>query len=100
MDSVVVQEWWSTLNATGRPDYIFAWNLMPIKGKLKEWDQNNHGDLEKEKNDILVQINTLDDMNFEEFAKGGNNMVTKIKGIVAQKMRQEHKALSENSQCT
>lgn len=45
MDSVVVQEWWSTLNTTGRPDYIFAWNLMPIKGKLKEWDQNNHDDL-------------------------------------------------------
>lgn len=44
-----VKGWWESLEATGRPDFVFATKLKLLKDKLKEWNSTNYGSLEKKK---------------------------------------------------
>lgn len=55
-----VKEWWESFRVTGRPDYILAIKLKMLKGKLKEWNLANYGNLERKKTDILGRIAQLD----------------------------------------
>ncbi|XP_070015628.1 uncharacterized protein [Nicotiana sylvestris] len=70
-----VQDWWTSLEIEGRPDYILACRLKALKGKLKERSLSSYGNLEREKAVILNQITELDaikqqrDLNQEERAR-------------------------------
>lgn len=70
-----VQDWWTSLEIEGRPDYILACKLKALKGKLKERSLSSYGNLEREKAVILNQITELDaikqqrDLNQEERAR-------------------------------
>ncbi|XP_059288373.1 uncharacterized protein LOC132041681 [Lycium ferocissimum] len=55
-----VQEWWSSFDVTGRPDYKLAAKLNLLKGKLKEWSKENKGNWRERKDKILEQVGSLE----------------------------------------
>ncbi|WMV30152.1 hypothetical protein MTR67_023537 [Solanum verrucosum] len=55
-----VREWWSSFSYTGRPDYVLACKLKALKLKLKEWKQEEGGNLGSQRRRLLEQLAELD----------------------------------------
>ncbi|KAH0687773.1 hypothetical protein KY285_018328 [Solanum tuberosum] len=55
-----VKEWWSSFNATGRPDSQLASKLSQLKVKLKEWSKANRNNWKERKDLILSQVGNLE----------------------------------------
>ncbi|WMV46111.1 hypothetical protein MTR67_039496 [Solanum verrucosum] len=55
-----VREWWSSFRYTGRPDYVLACKLKALKLKLKEWKQEEGGNLGIQRRRLLEQLAELD----------------------------------------
>jgi hypothetical protein len=59
-----VQQWWSSYCVSGSPSAVLAQKLKLLKNDLKKWNVEVFGDVNKKKNDLLLQIQDLD--RFEE----------------------------------
>ncbi|KAG5598653.1 hypothetical protein H5410_030023 [Solanum commersonii] len=55
-----IKDWWNAFEFYGKPDYILACKLKSLKGKLKEWSRNEQGNLNLQKNNLLIQMAELD----------------------------------------
>jgi len=55
-----IKDWWNAFEFYGKPDYILACKLKALKGKLKEWSRNEQGNLNLQKNNLLIQMAELD----------------------------------------
>lgn len=55
-----IKDWWNAFEFYGKPDYILACKLKAVTGKLKEWSRNEQGNLNLQKNNLLIQMAELD----------------------------------------
>lgn len=55
-----IGDWWSSFVFTSKPDYILACKTQSTKGKQKHWSKSNHGNLGKQKAQVLSQLAKLD----------------------------------------
>lgn len=51
---------WSSLAIQGRGAFVFKEKLKMLKQKIKQWDKDNVGDLDKRCKDLVVTMNQLD----------------------------------------
>ncbi|WMV22602.1 hypothetical protein MTR67_015987 [Solanum verrucosum] len=63
-----VKEWWSSFNATGRPDSQLASKLSQLKVKLKEWSKANKNNW-KERKDLILSQEIQLVLEFEEVSR-------------------------------
>ena len=55
-----VQEWWNSYCVSGSPSAVLVQKLKLLKNDLKRWNVEVFGDVNKKKNDLLLQIQDLD----------------------------------------
>ncbi|KAG5622396.1 hypothetical protein H5410_007614 [Solanum commersonii] len=55
-----VKNWWSSFNFLGRLDYVLACKLKALKHKLKEWRNEESGNLGVQRKKLLEQMAYLD----------------------------------------
>nr|XP_009767855.1 PREDICTED: uncharacterized protein LOC104218933 [Nicotiana sylvestris]XP_016468821.1 PREDICTED: uncharacterized protein LOC107791296 [Nicotiana tabacum] len=57
-----VRHWWNSFSCEGSPDFILAFKLKTLKGKLKEWSRTLQGNLELQKTNVLNQLAQLEEI--------------------------------------
>uniref|UniRef100_A0A2N9H1T5 Reverse transcriptase domain-containing protein n=1 Tax=Fagus sylvatica TaxID=28930 RepID=A0A2N9H1T5_FAGSY len=55
-----VQEWWNSYCVSGSPSAVLVQKLKLLKNDLKRWNVEVFSDVNKKKNDLLLQIQDLD----------------------------------------
>lgn len=57
-----VRDWWNSFSCEGSPDFILAFKLKALKGKLKEWSKTLQGNPELQKTNVLNQLAQLEEI--------------------------------------
>lgn len=55
-----VQDCWRFFIVAGRTKFVLATKLKLLKEKLKEWSKNNNGNWKIKKEQVVLQVNTLE----------------------------------------
>jgi hypothetical protein len=76
----LVKQWWDSYLFQGSPSFVFARKLKALKLKLKKWNEEVFGNVERNKRIIVEDLRAFDVLE-EGRALGGEELLKKAKVI-------------------